>query len=237
MKKTIAILLSLCLCIGLCACSKSSEFNFSSVNVGDTITFGHYEQNNIRDDGKEPIEWLVLTKKDGKMLVISKYIIDIYPYHSSEIEITWEDCALRAWLNSSFYEDAFSIDERKIIVNTEVFTKGVHQKFYFDLLEKYMLTDEPMKDCTTLDKLFIPSLDELESYFNDESATIAKPTTYAKLAVRGEEYSAYDWFTRTPGKVVGAQKTVNADGSSLTAGCWNTAALGVRPCMWIEIGN
>lgn len=246
MKKIVSLMLVVCLCAcfctGLSACNSGqtnskTKFNFRSVNIGDTITFGLYEQNNIEDDGTEPIEWLVLAKEGNKLLVISKYLIDIYPYNSSEISVTWEDCTLRAWLNSTFYEDAFSIDERKIITDTEVFTKGAHQKFYSSLLGGYTLTAEPMKDCITSDKIFILSVDELELYFDDDNATITKPTTYARLATRGEHNIPDEWFTRTPGVVVGAQKFMDDNGFSLSGGAMNPLCLGVRPCMWIEISN
>ena len=43
---------------------KNSEY--ADVNVGDTIRFGHYEQDNNAANGAEEIEWLVLCERSGQ---------------------------------------------------------------------------------------------------------------------------------------------------------------------------
>ncbi|MBP3696995.1 MAG: hypothetical protein J6J45_05560, partial [Clostridia bacterium] len=75
------------------------DADFSDTQVGDYITFGSYEQDNDLSNGKEPIEWLVLDKQDGKVLVISKYALDAKPYNDEYVDVTWETCTLRSWLN------------------------------------------------------------------------------------------------------------------------------------------
>ena len=44
----------------------------ASYNVGDVFTFGRFEQDGRTGNGAEPIEWIVLDKQNGKILVISK---------------------------------------------------------------------------------------------------------------------------------------------------------------------
>ena len=61
---------------------------FAQVEAGNVITFGHYEQDNDLSNGAEPIEWLVLTEEEGRMLLLSRYGLDGQPYHSSFEEIT-----------------------------------------------------------------------------------------------------------------------------------------------------
>lgn len=58
--------------------SKIAEMKktFKEANVGEYVTFGHYEQDNDESNGKEDIEWLVLEKEDDKVLVISKYVLN-----------------------------------------------------------------------------------------------------------------------------------------------------------------
>ena len=53
----------------------------SSVNIGDYVTFGTYEQDNNLKNGAEAIEWQVLDKKDCKVLLLSKYALDAKPYN------------------------------------------------------------------------------------------------------------------------------------------------------------
>lgn len=49
-----------------------------TISVGSYITFGSYEQDDDITNGKEPIEWLVLAKKNNRMLVISRYAFRVY---------------------------------------------------------------------------------------------------------------------------------------------------------------
>ena len=57
--------------------------DWASVNVGDKVDFGHWEQDNI-DNGPENITWEVLEKADGKALLLSEKVIDAYPYFIPE---------------------------------------------------------------------------------------------------------------------------------------------------------
>ncbi len=92
----------------------------STLNVGDTFTFGVYEQDNTLFNGKEDIEWLVLDKEDNKIFVISKYALDNVNYNSIDESVTWETCTLRKWLNETFINVAFSLDEQALIQETNV---------------------------------------------------------------------------------------------------------------------
>lgn len=46
----------------------------------DTIKFGKYPQDSRDEDIKQDIEWIVLDRKDGKALILSKYILDCKKY-------------------------------------------------------------------------------------------------------------------------------------------------------------
>ena len=82
--------------------------NGELINVGDSIAFGKYEQDNDLTNGKEDINWKVIAKEKNKILVISEKILDRKPYHFQKEDITWEKCSLRDWLNSGFLNEAFS---------------------------------------------------------------------------------------------------------------------------------
>ena len=56
--------------------------------VGSTVTFGSYEQDNDTSNGKEPLEWIVLSYQDGKSLLISKYGLDCQPYNTVRADMT-----------------------------------------------------------------------------------------------------------------------------------------------------
>ncbi|MBQ6817886.1 MAG: hypothetical protein IJO27_05580 [Bacilli bacterium] len=84
----------------------------NKANVGDIIEFGNYEQDNNTSNGKETIEWIVLEKKDNKILVLSKHGLDAKQYNSTGANITWEQSDIRTWLNGEFTNNAFSSSEQ-----------------------------------------------------------------------------------------------------------------------------
>lgn len=69
----------------------------SSMVVGDIVTFGHYEQDNDTTNGKEPIAWRVLDKNDeGQYLIISEKVLDVQPYNTTNLFITFEKSTIRS---------------------------------------------------------------------------------------------------------------------------------------------
>lgn len=88
--------------------------------TGDTFVMGRYEQDNNPANGRERIEWTVLsvnTKKDT-VLVIASQALDCLLYHPSRVVIKWGDTSLRVWLNDSFAMASFTPEERSCILPT-----------------------------------------------------------------------------------------------------------------------
>lgn len=84
----------------------SGEVGFK---VGDIVTFGSYEQDGNYANGKEPIEWYVLEISNGRVLLLSKYVLDMCVlYKSEEHVVTWHNSYLRYWMNNTFKNEAFS---------------------------------------------------------------------------------------------------------------------------------
>ena len=103
---------------------------------GDVITFGTYEQDGNLANGAEDIEWIVITRDGNKALVISKYCLEQMPFNSTLASVTWKNSTIRAWLNSVFYNNAFSSEERSKIFNTTFSTDGIQTT------DKVFLLDE-----------------------------------------------------------------------------------------------
>lgn len=198
--------------------------NNSTVIVGKYITFGSYEQDNNLANGKEPIEWLVLEKKGGKALVISKHALDWQQYNTDFEEVTWETCTLRKWLNDEFINSAFTSSEKSRIPTVTV-TADVNPSCDTD----------PGND--TQDRVFLLSIDEANEYFDSDEARKCTATHYAQE--RGV-WQAYDWigcawWLRSPGNFQefaanGYEGYVDSYGSSVSG-----SNIGVRPAMWITL--
>ncbi|MCR4649492.1 MAG: DUF6273 domain-containing protein [Lachnospiraceae bacterium] len=92
--------------------SKGSLFAGIYTAIGGFV-FGAFEQDNNEGNGAEAIEWIILSKEDGKALLISKDVLEYKPFEDDAMEADWESCSLRKWLNEEFYDNSFS-DEDKL---------------------------------------------------------------------------------------------------------------------------
>lgn len=196
----------------------------SNATVGDIITFGSYEQDNNPLNGSEDIEWLVLDQVEDRVLVISRYGLDSQPYNTKAKYVTWETCSLRNWLNSSFYDKAFSTEEKGAIISSEI-TGGDNPK-----------SDAPEGN-STVDNVFLLSIDEATRYFGDDSSRQCLGTDYC--FAQGGAYRTGAicwWWLRGPGWDSASGADVLTNGGINTVGAEvNSSSGAVRPAMWIRL--
>ena len=204
-----------------------------NIKVGDTYTFGAYEQDNSTSNGKEAIEWTVLDKDGMSLLLISKQALDCQQYNTSYTDVTWESCSLRKWMNGTFLNKAFNAEEQAQIQNTTVSA---------DKNPEY--NTNPGN--ATTDKVFLLSINEVEKYFNSDEARKCAPTAYAKAqgAYTSDSYKTASgaatcwWWLRSPGynqrlaAYVPYAGSVNCNGSSV-----NYDSGAVRPALWINLDS
>jgi len=167
-------------------------------NVGNTVSFGHYEQDNNSTNGAEEIEWLVLANDGDSAMLISKYVIDSKPFSNIYARVTWESCTLRWWLNGDFLNTAFSVEEQSKLV-----TVTVKSPIYSTLLGN-----------DTRDRVFLLSTDEARKLFSSDQDRICYPTAYAEVQGTWTSRSgACKWWLRSPGYSDDTAKKVDDDGS------------------------
>lgn len=204
-----------------------------NASVGDTITFGAYEQDNNTSNGKEAIEWTVLDKDGMSLLLISKQALDCQQYNTSYTDVTWESCSLRKWMNGTFLNKAFNAEEQAQIQNTTVSA---------DKNPEY--NTNPGN--ATTDKVFLLSINEVEKYFNSDEARKCAPTAYAKAqgAYTSDIYKTASgaatcwWWLRSPGDDLDYAANVNNFGSVNDIGySVNFAYDAVRPALWINLDS
>ena len=86
------------LCIGLSGCGKNADTVAGSsipIEPGEHVMYGSYQG--------EPVEWRVLDKKDGEILLLSEYGLDAQPFDTSgKSRVDWKDSTIRKWLNDDF---------------------------------------------------------------------------------------------------------------------------------------
>ena len=189
---------------------------------GDTVYFGTYAGVNI--------EWLILTKKDNKLLLISEKGLAIKKYNDKfTTDVPWENCDLRNW-SEVFSTTAFSTNEQMMIQPTSL-------------------------DEGTTDKVFVLSVSEFNEYFSGKESSKCVPTVYAKSngALDGIDDTNCWWWLRTPSGYKSRIACVNNFGSIEPRGAEMYSDSGislgngdgviyeryknicVRPAMWISL--
>ncbi|MBQ7384744.1 MAG: TIR domain-containing protein [Clostridia bacterium] len=200
-----------------------------TVSVGDYIYLGSYEQDNDTSNGAEDIEWLVLEVKDGRALLVSKYAIECKSYHSTPVavDVTWESCSLRTWLNNDFFSSSFS-DEEKEIIATATVPSDINNTYFTD------------GGNYTLDKVFLLSMTEARNYFYDDAARKCQATPY--VCANGASLSRKDsycyWWLRTPGHSQHNATYIDDYGKTNMSGdAVNSKVYAVRPALWVELNS
>ena len=192
--------------------------------IGDTLVFGTYEQDNDTSNGKEKIEWLVLAKEGNKLLLVSDKVLDRQRYNESYDDVTWETCSLRKWLNTTFFNEAFSTEEQAIIQSTNVSS---------DKNPEY--STNPGN--ATQDQVFLLSITEAHKYFNSDSARQCEPTNFAFANGAWESYSGNCWWwLRSPGYYQDCAASVDSYGDVDECGPRvDDDYSAVRPAIWISL--
>ena len=213
MKKWLAMILALALLMG---------YALPAMAAYDTIKFGSYEQDNNPNNGKEPIEWLVLERSGDYAMLISKYCLDAQPYHGVSEDVTWENSTLRVWLTLVFAPSAFSASEQQRIMMASVPAEENPNS------SAYAGND-------TEDAVFLLSRNEAKYYFPTDKERRAKATPYAKAnGAYANDSGQYTWWLRTPGKSNKGALSVYGAGDIRTLAITNQKAT-VSPVIWIEI--
>ena len=192
-------------------------------------------------NGKEDIEWIVISKNKKRMLVVSKYTLDCLPYNNESESTSWETCSLRKWLNKYFYKTAFTAKEKSMIQKTKLSNKGDS-------------ATGTISGRNTKDRVFLLSLSEINSmkeklkakFGGVEEALKCSPTAYALVQSNSYYDGDYPYFkTQTGGdwwwlRSIGSQNyqagfvwpwgNVSPYGYSVA-----NDHIGVRPAIYIKL--
>ena len=202
----------------------------SEAKVGDYVVFGAYEQDNDASNGKEAVEWQVLEKDGDSALLISRYALDCKPYHTPYVDVTWEDCSLRAWLNGPFMDDAFSENEQDRIAYTVVTS------------ERNPRYPKTPAGSDTEDRVFLLGMAEVDRFLGSADAGQCQPTAYANAQSAYADITTGNgnclWWLRSPGIRPNAAAFVDSTGNiSFHGYSVDHANTAVRPVIRIDTGS
>lgn len=183
--------------------TQESTSQSSDLIIGETVTFGRYEQDNDTTNGAEPIEWQVADIVDDRALLISSYILDnvyfnkpvgIYGDRSS-VSLPWAQSYIYSWLNEDFKNSAFTEEELKRIIDTTAYADTDSSGRKEVIGSVFLLSYEEAVKYFELETVTIESDSEYESdnelYFSNKA--LCKPTAYAiEESVDTEEFLQED---------------------------------------------
>lgn len=238
MKRLLALLLAVLMLFGTAAyAAKDAKDAENTENAeesavpfpgfGAVVTYGHYEQDENLDNGKEPIEWMVLDTEDEYVFLLSVYCLDtrIFNQNPAHSPCYWGKSKIRKWMNEDFLNAAFTPEEQEMIRTTSVKNTNPHG----------------MRGggADTQDKLYFLSRSEVLHYLPENEDRIAYPTAHA-IATGcevNEDNGACYWWLRTPGERNVDIQGVRPSGKVAVYGkqdvWWKTNT--VRPCMWVNM--
>ncbi|MBQ8161023.1 MAG: hypothetical protein IJ083_09750 [Clostridia bacterium] len=197
----------------LCLVFSVKETARAQVQAGDMLQFGYYEQDGVEENGKEPILWRVLSwsEEDQTALLLSEYALDCVPYNAAVRETSWIETDLRAFLQETFLQEAFTLYEQSCLV--------------------------PHASGAREDLVTLLSAQEIDRYLKGN--LLCEATPYARsrgvyhMDVDGRETCS--WWVRmdrseTYGLYVGAMGIVRQNSNRVTAG-----DNGVRPAILLKL--
>lgn len=139
----------------------------------------------------EPIKWRILEDESENYQLLSEYVLDCKQW--GNLTSNYEQSDIRVWLNSIFYNQAFTEELRKIIQTTEVDNSTASTGY----------NRNPYACGNTNDKIYLLSYLDVTNTnygFNSDTSRIAKTTDYAKAqgiyVDNGNSTSA--WWLRSP---------------------------------------
>ena len=203
---------------------------FDLCKVGNVATLGQWEQDGDNSNGEEDLQWVVLdikdTKNGARALLMTKDVVGfVEKWTKNETDLSYANSEVKAWCEIDFYMSIIQSSDfiKKNALNINVATDAVDGC-------------QPCGDPTPA-HAFALSYQEAQKYFA-QGSELAKWLEADNCVV--SEKAKYDGVTgkgfwlRNAGEKEGFACSVNK--GELATGTAVYTAMGVRPCMWINLG-
>jgi len=203
---------------------KYNKYRMFGLKQGDIITFGKYIQRSETNDADQ-IKWVVLSISENRALLISEKCLDCKPYNSMQTQDSWDSSSIRNWLNNSFLNSAFTLEEQNNILSTVVKNENTTET-------------ETSTERNIEDKIFLLSFEETNIYFKNDILMQAKSTQFA------EEQGTYVgkdgnsiWWLRNADEELQYCGYVDDDnyGYEYIEDIDFNTPLGIRPAFWLNL--
>ena len=176
----------------------------------------------------EQIEWDVLKIENGNAMLISNKVINSQVYDVND-KNNYKESRIREWLNSTFYNEAFSEAQKSLIIETEVDNSAATTN-----------SDTNQYACdNTNDKVYLLSYQEANTFYSSNNERMSVATDYARCegvncyGLNDRNYGY--WQLRSPGSEHGdeAWGVIGAGVFNLPYTC--ASNVGTRPVIWVKV--
>lgn len=192
----------------------------SKAEAGDFVAFGSYEQDNNPDNGPEPITWKVLAREPDSLLLLSWYGLEYQPY-STEESGAWDVSGIRAWLNGTFLNTAFSEKEKKRLITAE-----------YEPDRNPVFGTDPGQ--ATQDTVRLLTVAEKERYLDEDAGRAYATETLDDFTVGQYGRNEKEWWQLTPGGSIRRAITTDYARMSYFGARQNKEEVAARPLIRIR---
>ena len=227
---------------GTCGTERSAgssvpdSYDPEEIQTGSILQFGRYEQDGNPENGPEPIRWIVLDRRDAKVLLLSQYGLESRKFNDNWNYTGWNNSDLAGWLNSDFLSSSFTEEEQAYLVPVKL-DNGLSRK---------NIGSRPGADSRSV---FLLSETEIKEYLTNNDRLRCQPTRYL---IQQEAYIAPDvnesdrcwWWLRTWERsgymddpwLKSGPRIVDHNGELQYYGA-NNPAVAVRPACWVDLAR
>lgn len=228
--------------------------------------FGEYAQSDATGVVKDPINWRLLDIQGTKAVIVSDTVLDNLKFNNSQTDDQiWGTSNLRNWLNSSFYNTAFSAGEKAKIASTNVSMASETFRALATIAPATYEWQDFVTDAQsgTVDNVWALSGTETWKYFGKSkvitpaiagaSDPVKDPENYTNAVAKGNAYSYAkgstqstneilknnaSYWLRSPGITNIAPlraTTINSYGYVNVNLALNNATIGARPAITVNL--
>ena len=195
----------------------------AEARAGDVVHLGEVSFTDYRGvQFKDDIGWRVLAVEGDRVLLISENVIDLRPYNTERVDITWEQCDLRSWLNGAFY-DGLPNGMRDCAGQTAMDMDGKVFLLSTDEAERYFSSDEDRQAGVDLTAEAIRGYNDT---FNTDLEAIVR------------DWGGFAWWLRSSDSAAGSAAVVDSGGRvgyGSIALFGDNVLIGVRPAIWLNL--
>lgn len=162
---------NMCICLVVCflmiGCSSYVNNDASIYQQNKQIEFGTYTINS--EKYKDPIVWDVIKEYGGKKLLLARNVIDYQQFYTNKDDHTqklWSNSYLRQWLNTHFYNTAFTEEEKNQIIPNSDYCEVIHTEISYDSTGNNNHTHKkaPLQTPFCEDKVFLLTYENTQTY-------------------------------------------------------------------------